>query len=311
METKIKAFLETLDRSPRTVFAYRNALRQFVSIVGKDADLNLATYTIFLTAIKSKSPATKRVYTTAIRGFYAFHKAWNSDELKKATDHYTRNQGKRIVNFDQEAVEKVIAYCASLNGKSAKTPREALENLRDRAFVLTLADTGLRISEACALKRGDIDWLEQRSVIIGKGDKQAVVYYSNRCIEALKAYLHARANVEPNSRTPLGSQPLFARHDIRASKKIRPITAGGMWKALKGDRKQRIKGRIAEAGVERNAIRIHDFRHYFVTMTYLARGDLKMSQVLARHESIATTNRYAHFNTEAAKAYDEIFNKRE
>jgi len=25
--------------------------------------------------------------------------------------------------------------------------------------------------------------------------------------------------VEPNSRTPLGSQPLFARHDIRASKK--------------------------------------------------------------------------------------------
>jgi site-specific recombinase XerD len=311
MDTKIKAFLETLDRSPRTVFAYRNALKQFVGIVGKDADLNLATYTKFLTAIKSKSPSTKRVYTTAIRGFYAFHSAWNADELKKATEHYTRNQGKRIVNFDQQAVEKVIVYCASLNDKAAKTPREALENLRDRAFVLTLADTGLRISEACALKRSDIDWLEQRSVIIGKGDKQAVVYYSNRCIEALKAYLHARANVEPNSRIPLGSQPLFARHDIRASKKIRSITAGGMWKALKGDRQQRIKGRITEAGVERDAIRIHDFRHYFVTMTYLAKGDLKMSQVLARHESIATTNRYAHFNTEAAKAYDEIFNKRE
>ena len=83
-----------------------------------------------------------------------------------------------------------------------------------------------------------------------------------------------------------------------------------MWKAIKGDPKQVVKGRIEEAGVERNALRIHDFRHYFVTMTYLARGDLKMSQVLARHESIATTNRYAHFNTEAAKAYDEIFNKK-
>ncbi len=177
-----------------------------------------------------------------------------------------------------------------------------MEDLRDRAFVLTLADTGLRISEACALKRGDIDWLEQRSILIGKGDKQAVVYFSNRCIEALKVYLHARADVEPNSRTPLGSQPLFARHDIRASKKIKPITAGGMWKA--------IKSRIEEAGVERNAVRIHDFRHYFVTMTYLAKGNLKLSQELARHESIHTTNRYAHFNTEIAKAYDEIFNKR-
>ena len=310
METKIKSFLETLDRSPRTIFAYRNALKQFVAIVGEDAELNLATYTRFLTSIKSKSPATKRVYTTAIRKFYAFHKAWNADELKEATEHYTRMPGKRIVNFNREAVEKVIAYCASLNGASATSPRETLEALRDRAFVLTLADTGLRISEACALKRGDIDWLEQRSIIIGKGDKQAVVYYSNRCIEALKAYLHARVNVEPNSRTPLGSQPLFARHDIRASKKIRSITAGGMWKAIKGDPKKRIIGRIEEAGVDRSLVRIHDFRHYFVTMTYLAKGDLKMSQVLARHESIATTNRYAHFNTEAAKAYDEIFNKR-
>ena len=302
METKIKAFLETLDRSPRTIFAYRNALNQFVGVVGEDVDLNLSTYTKFLISIKSKSPSTKRVYTTAVRKFYAFHKAWSPDELKEATEHYTRTQGKRIVNFNREAVEKVITYCASLNGENSSSPRETLEALRDRAFVLTLADTGLRISEACALKRGDIDWLEQRSIIIGKGDKQAVVYYSNRCIEALKAYLHARSNVEPNSRTPLGSQPLFARHDIRASKKIRPITAGGMWKA--------IKARIEEAGMERNAIRLHDFRHYFVTMTYLAKGDLKMSQVLARHESIATTNRYAHFNTEAAKAYDEIFNKR-
>jgi integrase len=75
-----------------------------------------------------------------------------------------------------------------------------------------------------------------------------------------------------------------------------------MWKA--------IKGRMKEAGIDEHLVRIHDFRHYFVTMTYLALGDLKLSQELARHESIATTNRYAHFGGEADKAYDEIFNKR-
>ena len=147
-----------------------------------------------------------------------------------------------------------------------------------------------------------IGW-KRRAIIIGKGDKQAVIRFSNRSMEALKVYLHARASVEPNSRTPLGSQPVFARHDIRASKKIRPITAGGMWKA--------IKSRIEEAGVERSAVRIHDFRHYFVTMTYLAKGNLKLSQELARHESITTTNRYAHFGSEADVAYDEIFNKKQ
>lgn len=303
METKteIKRFLETLDRSPRTILTYSHALKQFVYVVGDDAELSTENYTKFLSAIKSSSPSTKRVYTTAVRKLYEFCKLGNLAELKELTRHSTRSQGKRIVNFDRESVEKVIKYCSALTASDAS--RKSLESLRDKAFVLTLIDTGLRISEACALKRSDIDWMEARAVIIGKGDKQAVIRFSARSIEALKAYLHARAIVEPNSRTPLGSQPLFARHDIRASKKIRPITAGGMWKA--------IKLRIEESDVERSAVRIHDFRHYFVTMTYLAKRDLKLSQELARHESINTTNRYAHFGSEADKAYDEIFNQKD
>lgn len=298
LKIEIKRFLDTLDRSPRTVFTYKNALDQFVYAVGEEnVELTTETYVNFLATLKSKSPSTQRVYTTAVRKFYAFCKAGDMAELREATQHATRRQGKRIVNFNREAVERVIAHCEALGADGSN-----LEDLRDRAFVLTLADTGLRISEACALKRGDIDWMEARAIIIGKGDKQAVVRFSNRAIEALKVYLHARANVEPNSRIPLGSQPLFACHDIRASRKIRPITAGGMWKA--------IKSRIEEAGMERNSVRIHDFRHYFVTMTYLAKGNLKLSQELARHESINTTNRYAHFSSEADNAYDEIFNRR-
>ncbi|MGB8982116.1 MAG: tyrosine-type recombinase/integrase, partial [Anaerolineales bacterium] len=289
----INRFLETFDRSPKTIFAYRNALEQFAEIVGEDAELATQTYIQFLISLKNKSPSTQRVYTTAVLKFYAFSKVGNWAELREATTHYTRKPGRRIVNFNREALEKVITHCEALHGD--------LFALRDRAFVLTLVDTGLRISEACSLKRGDIDWLEQRAIIIGKGDKQAVVRFSNRSIQALKDYLHARSSVDPNSRKPLTSQPVFARHDIRASKKIRGVSAGGMWKA--------IKNRIVEAGVDRGAVRIHDFRHYFVTMTYLAKRDLKLSQELARHASISTTNRYAHFGSEADAAYDEIFNR--
>ncbi len=75
-----------------------------------------------------------------------------------------------------------------------------------------------------------------------------------------------------------------------------------MWKAL--------KDRMTEAGVDRRSLRIHDFRHYFVTKTYLAKRDLKLSQELARHESIATTIRYTHLGNEADAAYDDIFNKK-
>ena len=204
------------------------------------------------------------------------------------------------MRFNRENVEKVIVYCESLSEHTSPSPLKSLEALRDRAFVLTLVDTGLRISEACSLKCGDIDWNEQRA-ILSQDDNEAVVRFSNRSIRALNQYLDARKHVDRISQVPQTSQPLFARHDIRASKKIRPITPGGMWKA--------IKDRITEAGVDRQKVRIHDFRHYFVTMTYLSLRDLKLSQELARHKTISTTNRYAHFGNEVDDAYEKIFNK--
>src|SRR5215212_7147150 len=302
MKTEINRFLDTFDRSPKTIFAYRNGLAQFVKAVGEDAELNTETYVRFLISLKDQSASTQRVYLTAVLKFYAFCKTGNWAELKEVTEQYRRRSGTRIVRFNREDVEKVIEYCSQLRGD--------LPALRDRAFVLTLADTGLRISEACALKRGDIDWQEARAIIIGKGDKQDVIRFSQRSIQAMMEYHTACASIEPNTRLPLKSQPVFARHDIRASRKIKPISVSGMWTAIKGDPKQGIKGRIEEAGVDRNLVRIHDFRHYFVTMTYLAKGNLKLSQELARHNSIDTTNRYTHFGGEADIAYDEIFNKR-
>jgi len=301
MKTEINNFLDSLDRSPKTIFAYRNALEQFLSVVGEDAELNTSTYIQFLVSLQNKSPSTQRVYTTAVLKLYTFCKAGNWTELQNATQRYRRKSEKHIVKFNREAVEKVIAYCESLNGEASTSLSTRLEALRDRAFVLTLADTGLRISEACSLKRGDID-LDGRRGILGKSDNQDVIRFSKRSIRALIEYLHARSSVEQNSGQMPSSQPLFARHDIRASKKIRPITPGGMWKA--------IKDRITESGLDRRMVRIHDFRHYFVTMIYLTKKDLKLSQELARHKSISTTYRYAHLGSEVDTLYEEVFNKK-
>jgi integrase len=156
-----------------------------------------------------------------------------------------------------------------------------------------LADTGLRVSEACGLQIGSIDWNEQRAVVIGKGNKQAVINLSNRVIAALRDYLALRGNSSASS-------PLFIRHDKRVGNLIKPVDAGGMWYA--------IKRRAVEAGVDPKTIRVHDFRHYFVTIVYHAKG-IKLAQKLARHESVETTSRYTHLIEDEGEAYDEIFNK--
>jgi integrase/recombinase XerC len=285
-------FLDTFNRSTNTVKTYRLALSRFLSVVGGDAQPTTETYIKFLKSIRNLSPSTQRVYSSVVIQFFEFIGAGHEQELKAARKHYTRGEGERFPTFNRPAIEQVLKYCSTLSGD--------LPNLRDRAFVLTLADTGLRIAEACALRRGDIDWQEAISVIIGKGDKQAVIRFSNRAVQALRDYLAARAEMDGTSGRPLTSLPLFARHDVSASRKIKPIAAGGMWCA--------IKARIEQAGCERDAVRIHDFRHYFVSQIYASTLDIMVTKELARHASVGTTQRYAHLVGKLGEVYDKVFN---
>jgi integrase len=187
-------------------------------------------------------------------------------------------------------------------GGSNESETERLRDLRDRAFLITLADTGLRVHEACGLRRGDLDWNEGRAIIIGKGNKQAVVRFSGRSMQALRDYLSARAKLDGASGRPLGALPLFARHDKGAGKKIKTITTATGRNIVAG-RVEQILG--AEAV---GTITPHSFRHYFVTRVLQASGNLKLAQELARHTNIAVTQRYAHLNDdELDKGYYDAF----
>jgi len=176
--------------------------------------------------------------------------------------------------------------------------------MRGRAFVITLADTGVRVHEACALRRGDIDWNEGRAYIIGKGNRQATVRFSGRSLSALKDYLGIRGQLDGASGRPLSSLPLFARHDKGAGKKIKPITTATGRNIVS----QRVREALGPEAV--GTITPHSFRHYFVTTVLIGtNGNLKLAQELARHKNIAITQRYAHLSdTELDEGYHDVFN---
>lgn len=289
MNQQAERYISTLDRLPKTKKTYHWSLEYYFEKVGDE--LSDENYERFLASLRDLSPSTKRVLSSAVMGLYNFCGVGSPAKRKQLNEHYMRKVKMKPVTFDRDAVEQILAYCDTLRGN--------LINLRDRAFVLTLADTGFRISELCGLTRGEIDWKEERVLISGKGDKTAVVRFSHRSIAALRDYLSARAKLDGESGKPLGSLPLFAQHG--KTKKLKAITIDGMRKA--------IKQRMKEAGAR---VRIHDFRHYFVTVIVVkTNGNLKKAQELARHESMQTTQRYAHFTqTEIDETYDEIFNRK-
>jgi integrase/recombinase XerC len=281
-------YLVTLDRSRNTIETYRWALDYYFNLVGEE--LSDKSYEDFLIAIRSLSPSTKSVLRSAVMRFYSFCEVGDLAKRTRLNDHYARKTRVKPVSFNRDSVEEIISYCETLTN--------SLEELRDRAFVLTLADSGFRISELVGLKRGDIDWREEKVAIVGKGEKPAIIRLSKRSMKALKDYLSARAEMDGKSGKPLNSLPLWAQHG--RINRIKAMSIDGM--------RQAIKSRMKDIGVN---VRIHDFRHYFVTMAMMATGNLKVAQELARHESTSTTQRYAHFaETELDQQYDEIYNRK-
>lgn len=296
----IAGYLQTVKRrlSNDTWKSYAYSLKQFVEIVGADAPLDKKTYVKFLDRSSSMAPGTQSIIRSAISGLYKYAALTDYPAdvlaLKGADQSYALRRDSPPVQFKREAIEQLIAHC--------ETMRNGLGELRDRAFVLLLVDSGLRISEACKLLRGHVDWSEAKVRVRGKGNKYAVVNISNRTMVALKDYLKARAKLDGTTGKPLDTLPLFARHDHGAGKKVKKVASSGMAKSF--------KGRVEEIGLARNAIRVHDLRHYFVTVVLRATGNMKMAQELARHSSMTTTSRYAHLEkSEVDQAYNEIFNQ--
>ncbi len=315
----IQDYLRSVEtaRSQNTGRTYRKALSAFSATLRSHhlptdkiliQDLSVDAIAWFAADLKQLSPATERLYLTATAGFYEYLVAGrlspdlNLPRLRLLIHQRSRRPGQRLPQFPRDAIEQVLIYAQKLSAIQTDSEIIHLINLRDRAFLITLADTGLRVHEACGLRRGDIDWNEGRAVIIGKGDKQAVVRFSKRSQRVLKEYLEARAKLDGASGRPLPSLPLFARHDDGAGKKVKPITTTTGRNIVT----QRVKEALGEEAV--GSITPHSFRHYFVTTVLLGTGNLKLAQELARHSSIAVTQRYAHLSDdELDKGYNEVF----
>jgi len=320
IDQAIKRYLEavSLSRSMNTSRTYQNGLQIFLATLKKhkinpeSTDVEKLTedaVSWFASDLKKYSPATERLYLTALTGLFQYLAAEklaapNLPRVELLVRQRARRPGQRLPQFPSDKIKAVLQYASTLESDQAANPPEHLRNLRDRAFILTLSDTGLRVHEACQLRRGDIDWNEGRAVIIGKGDRQAVVRFSTRALDALKLYLAERASLDGSSGHPLASLPLFARHDKGAGQKVKPITTATGRNIVT----QRVKEALGVKAA--GLITPHSFRHYFVTTVLLGSGNLKLAQELARHRNIAVTQRYAHLNDdELDKGYRDIFEK--
>lgn len=315
----VNDFIEVVKiaKSPGTARAYGVALKKFKEALQKHGmdpdhspttDLPEEAIVWLLESTRELSERTEDLYTVATREFYKYIEGENirfvnHSRIANLLRQRKRRVGRRLPPFDEDGIGKLIEYAETLKVASAEDDNERLRNLRDRALILTLADTGLRIHEACNLKRGDIA-KNLSAVIIGKGNKQAVVRFSRRAVDAIDDYLKERTPLlDGMTGKPLSSLPMFTRHDKGMSKKNpKQIVTKTGWDI--------IVGRVEEClGAEAaGSITPHSLRHYFVTKVVKRTNNLRLAKDLARHENMQITQLYVHYSDEELDAaYDKIF----
>ena len=163
----------------------------------------------------------------------------------------------------KDEVREIIACC---------------KNQREKAITSTLAYSGIRIKELCALRAADIDPSE-RTILIrdGKGSQDRIIYIPSRCANVLKGYIK-KEKMLPEEHI-FKSQPCVIRRTIK---------------------------RIARRTTIKKNVYPHIFRHS-LAMNLLINGcDLISIQKQLGHRNIQTTLIYVHSTPELLKnAYDK------
>jgi len=318
IQQAIVSYLEEVERSKsdNTTATYKFAIDRFAEVLksnGLDIEkedvttLNVVTISWFIASLDDLKPSSERLYITAVKNFFIYLKAFEFNDINvEKLNHLIRRGARkvqgRIPEYPKQEVEDLIAFVERMQIPENAGQRERLRILRDKAFIITLADTGLRVHEACKLTREDVNLEEGKAVITGKGNTRAVVRFSTRSLRALKAYLRARAELDGESGKPLAKLPVFARHDKRVGNKIKPISTN--------TGRNIVAERVQEAlGWEMKEITPHTLRHRFVTeIVKKTGGNIRLAQILARHKNITVTQRYTHMvNEELDQGYYDVF----
>jgi integrase/recombinase XerD len=152
-----------------------------------------------------------------------------------------------------------------------------IRGLRDRAMLETLYATGLRVSELCGLRRGDVNLKLGFVRCVGKGNRERIVPLGRVAIGWLQQYLAARED-EADALFP-------GRGDT-------PITRGSFWVI--------IKEQARRAGL-RKPLSPHTLRHSFATHLLERGADLRAIQEMLGHRNIATTQIYTHVTADTLR----------
>jgi len=269
-------------QSPETVTAYRRKLKPLVVFLGdvqvesisvddlrryvasmRDEATLYADHPYHEPRAGTLSPFTVAGRVRALKRLFSF---------LEAEGVITVNSARKIKTPRPRRDEPKAGSMADFRALLHTTEGGSVDDLRDGAILLLLADTGCRVGGLCGLRVADVHLESGLVSLTEKGSKARLVPIDPLTADAVRAWLVVR----PGDQGPA----LFVS---LSTSKHGPLTPGGVG--------QMLKRRARLAGVA-GPVNPHSWRHFFAREYLMAGGDLATLADLMGHSSIEVTKAY-------------------
>lgn len=215
--------------------------------------------------------STRARKVATIRSFYKYlvNKAKLMDEspIQELDSPRQRQSLPRYLTLDE-----CIQLLESIDGDNAE---------RDFCIITLFLNCGIRISELVGLNLTDVR--VDRLRVLGKGNKERIVYLNTACQNAIEDWLSVRSNS--------GAANPYA---LFITRKHTRITKAGVHYML--------KQRFTAAGLDSSKYSAHKLRHTAATLMLQNGVDVRTLQEVLGHEHLNTTQIYTHVDSGALQS---------
>jgi site-specific recombinase XerD len=268
------------NRSAKTIENYDRYLNRFFEFakISSPEELTedlIRKYRLYLNRITDErgqglKKITQNYHVIALRAFLKYLSKVGIKSVPPEKIELAKQDQREVSFLDAKDLERFL-----------EAPKgDDLRALRDRAMLITLFSTGLRVSELCSLNRNEINIDRGEVAVKGKGGKVRLVFLSERAKNTIKDYLDKRSDVDDALFIQI---PKNARFEKYENLRLTPRSVQRL-----------IKKYSIVAGIVGKRITPHILRHSFATDLLQNGADIRSVQALLGHSNLTTTQIYTH-----------------
>ena len=200
---------------------------------------------------------------SALRGFYKYY----CDMMQLIEENPTRSLD---TPKNRKDLPKFLTLRQSLDLLNAV---DGPYKERDYCILTLFLNCGMRVSELVGIDLGDI--ADDRLRLLGKGNKERMVYLNDTCRQAIENYLPHRVSPKQGHRNALFISRLGRRIDVQTVKAL-------------------VNKYLKMAGLSQQHLSVHKLRHTAATLMYQNGVDVRTLKEVLGHENLDTTMIYTH-----------------